>query len=214
MRNFALCAVAIVLVGCGSSEPAAQPEAPPTVVAEVVGPPASVLRSKLAMLRGGERLYIGDNWDSAIAYIPVPKQSFELSDLPEKFKSPLYRARGWEKGSQSFGVIFFEGRLALGMLQNDRGTTEDLSDLVLKYEGVFGPSKAVAGAKVNYWFWQDGSTRLMICGIKKKDYVKITTALADEVLCQALGISPEAAEVDQVKVDSKLGAAESDAKKK
>jgi hypothetical protein len=97
--------------------------------------------------------------------------------------------------------LLHEGRIALAMVQNDRGSQDELADLVAKYEQVYGPAKMIPGARVNYWFWTDQTTRLMICGLKKKDVLKITTALGDEVPCNALSISEEAAQRDQMKVD-------------
>ncbi len=207
----------VTIVGCGSStgttEPAADP-ATTTAQAELVGAPTSVARGKLALLRDAARLYLGENWDAAVDFSPAPKPSFEFNDLPNGFKSPPYRVRGWEKGSLSFGTVLYEGRIAVAMSQNDRGTAEDLGDLVLRYEQVYGPAKMVPGAKVNYWFWADNTTRLMVCGLKKKEIVKITVALGDEVPCDALGISQESAERDRAKVDAKVLADEGEPARK
>lgn len=204
------------LSGCGASSPtgegtadAGASPAPP----EAVGAPRSLVRGKYALLRDAARLYLSENWEAALDFNPPPKPSFEFSDLPETFKPP-YRVRGWEKGSNSFGVLLYEGRVALAMIQNDRGTPEDLGDLVLRYEKTYGPAKMVPGSKVNYWFWNDETARMMICGLKKKDVVKITVALGDEVPCEALGISLEMAERDRAKVDAKVLADEGEPARK
>lgn len=178
--------------GAPSSKPAAE------VFSEAVAAPHSTVKTDLAIVRADGRLHVGDTMDTANELFRPPKGSYEFSELPPHFTAPTYRAKGWDSRREGFGVLLHDSRIAFAMHQLLRSDLDTLREIVVRHKDALGYKnlQVYETAHVHYWFWTQESQCLMICGLENKGAVKITVALGDTVVTNALGISLEEAKRD------------------
>ncbi len=202
-------AIGVVLAGCQSSEPVAQQPIPITVPRKVtaVDKPRSVTPTKIGLVvRRGLPITVGFGSPSK-AFDPFrdPKQFVsEFNDLPAKFEYP-YTARTWETGKMGLGEILYDGDLVAAVYHQDQVTQDRVDEIVAAHGEQIGrsrPDTLVTSKRVQYWFWQIETQRLMICAYQKDQKgIELTVAMGDEVVMDGLGMSPAQADIDKRKVD-------------
>lgn len=194
----------LLLAGCQGDEvnPLVKREESSAPV-ESVGPPNELVKTDLAIFRESGRLQIGDTWDTAIELFRPVKNSYEFSDLPPRFTSPMYKARGWDARREGFGALLYKGRIAFAMYQLAKAEPNQFNDFVELHERQLRRHSVekIDGKRAQYRFWQVDKQRLMILGLETKGVTKITIALGDEVVMKALGISPEDARREIQRID-------------
>ena len=207
IRRAALCIGLLGLFGCQSDEstssrPSARKE-DSGVSADVVGAPHSTLKSDLAIFRDRGQLHVGDTWDTAIELFHPPKGSFDFSDLPPRFQTPPYKVKGWDARREGFGVILYQGLIAAAMHQLPKSDLDQLNEIVSEHRRGLSPlvPKHVEGRRAQYWIWSADTQRLVIVGLQAQNSVKITVALGDTVVMDALGLSENDAVRDAKRVD-------------
>jgi len=199
-----------ILAGCQSGEPA--PSAPiPIVVAKKIVPvdkPSSTDATKIGLVvRKGPAITVGYGSPEKI-FDPFrdPKVFVsEFNDLPAKFEYP-YRARTWETAHMGLGEILYDGDLVAAMYHQDHVTEDRVAEIVALHTEQMGDvrlGKLITSKRVTYWFWGVGGQRLMICAYQKDPkWIELTVAMGDDVVLDALGISPDQATIDAGKVDN------------
>jgi hypothetical protein len=143
------------------------------------------------------------------AFADLRSGGFENEDLPPGFKDP-YQARSWEDGQHGFGLILFNGLVVAAMHQEEKVTLDELFSIVKDYKSRLAAAeltpRLISGAKVNYWFWDYGDQRLMICGFRSSpSQVQLTECMGEDVVLDALGISYERATQDEATIDGAPG---------
>lgn len=209
-RGAWLVVVAIAAVGCQNGESTVSDSTAATRprVATVAEPATLVATDIGLVVRHGQPITVGFSSDTAFRMFRDPKQAtgFEYDDLPPKFQWP-YKARTWEEAHMGFGEILYNGQLVAAMYQEDRGNQDRVDELVREHKDqVNGRSPTmISGKHVTYWFWEKEGQRLMICAYPSgRDIVKITVAMGDDVVMDALGIAQDKARKDQLQVDMSL----------
>ncbi len=194
----------LVLGGCSTQE--ITPIAPPARLSATLDPsdlPDLETRSDLELFSSNREsasvVRIGTDLDRALAAFPRPGGAHDFSDLPSTLPTE-FSARGWETANEGFGVILYNARVASAVHELRRTDRAMLDELVERYNKAI-PEKyqitPLAGARIRYWFWEDGRRRLMICGVDTpKDGYSVTVALGDRVVLDALRMSPATATAD------------------
>lgn len=208
MRRLLLLAVAVALAGCQGAAPA--PPVEPAVVAApvTVKPPETTSPTQIALMRRNQAVTVGMRADEAFRIFRETREGgFEDERLPPRFARP-YAARSWESGSRGFGVITFEDRVVSAMYQEDKASYERALELVQMHQDRMGApaDRVFAGKRLTYWFWEKDKQRLMILAFRSSgpEGVRITMAMGDAVVLDALRIAPEIAEKEVPNVDQRL----------
>ncbi len=162
--------------------------------------------------RANDVLFVGDSEDQAAKFYHPPPSAYAVRELPQGFEPP-YHAESWTSGgplgseSKDFGVIYYDTKVAMAMFHEMGITATDVNDTEADYEREYGaPQQKVSGNKMHYWFWDDPNTneRLMICAVQdRKDPQRfdLTTAVGNELVMDALRMSPSAANDDRQAVE-------------
>ncbi len=196
----------IAICGCqGTETPPAESLATASPKPIAVGVPVTSLPTDIGLVvRRGLPITVGFSPDAAFRLFRDPKQSgFEFDDLPPKFQWP-YKARTWEEAHMGFGEILYNSQLVAAMYQEDNGDQERVNQLLVAHRDQINgrAPEQIGGKRVNYWFWEKDGQRLMICAYPTgRDVIKITVAMGDNVVMDALGISPDKARKDLNQVD-------------
>ncbi len=205
IRKLWLAAAVFISIGCQSdaSITSSSAKKDETLPVEFVGLPNTLIKTELAIFPDRGHLNVGDSWETAIEIFKPPKNSFDFSDLPPRFKNPPYRARGWDSRTESFGVIMAQGRIAAAMYQLPKSDLDQLNELVNKHRRALLPLVAshVQGRHAQYWIWSKGTQRLAIVGLESQNTVRITIALGDNIVMDALELSERDAARDSKQVD-------------
>ncbi len=211
-RSGWLILIATVLAGCqGGAALAPEASSPPVVKEASVSAPITREATDIALVvRPGNPITVWSSADAAFRKFQDPKQvGFEYDNLPPKFQPP-YSARTWEEDHihMGFGEILYNGGLAAAIYQEDKGNQDRVDRLVRDHQDQMGSRltpTTLKGKRVSYWFWEKDDQRLMICAYATdRDVIKITVAIGDNVVMDALGMSPDQARKDQIKVDMSL----------
>ena len=195
----------IALVGCGDvSSPKAETPAPIVAAPTKIESVDFESQSELRLFRGIRTLSVGDPWESAQNVFPSPKRFYPLDEVPSKITGPL-KAQGWMTDNEGFGVLLFNGRVAMAMHQIEKATPEMETRVLNEYQSYLSTSGAleVKGSRSHYWFRDDKTHRLMICSVMGADgYRYIAVAVGDRNLMDALRMSPSMAKEDQRLADA------------
>jgi len=193
----------VAVVGCQSgvtptkAEVATESTAVPAVASPIF------TESRLFLLRNGLSLKIGVPQDEAEKIFEPDGSNFQFSDLPGKFKQP-YRGQGWETARESFGVISYQQRVTVAMVQQDRATAQDFEELRETYRNTFSAIDPVTveGKKVQAEFWRDGDQTLMVIGTQTgTGTVQVTVALGLDSVMSEIGATPETVRDQALSVD-------------
>ena len=128
----------------------------------------------------------------------------EFNDLPGKFEYP-YRARSWETAKFGFGEILHNGVLVAAMFHEDHLPQSRVDEIVQAHKDQMDGllPDLITGKRVTYWFWRIDHQVLMICAYQKDQKgFQLTAAMGDEVVLDALGISPAQANTDVARIDA------------
>ncbi len=188
--------------GCQGEVSAPKASNPDLADAESVESPKTLSPGRLALIAHGDQLKVGNSLTNANQLFPRPKTAFEFTDLPQKFLKP-YRSKGWESAREGFGVILFREKIVAALWHIEKATREEQDRLVKKHQSEIPvPSILVPGKHVSYWFWEDAGQRLMICSSQGQGgFVRLTAAIGDDVVMDALKISPDQARKDRDELD-------------
>lgn len=150
----------------------------------------------------GQTLLVGDAIDKAFEVFPAPPKSYDFYELP-KGLGKGYRARGWDAGGESFGVIAFGGRVALAMRTVDNCPPERRDEILRDAENqVVAQGRFLGGKYANYWFWERERQRMMICTVRNARGVSsLVWAIGDTELMSALRMDSTAAGIDLNKAE-------------
>ena len=215
-RLIVLSLVAVLLVGCQASETGQlQPSAiasAPVHPLTMVGEPSSTTPTKIGLvLKKGALITVGFAKPSEIfdKFKTPGVFGSEYNDLPAKFGSP-YRARTWETAKTGFGEILYNDTLVAAVYHMDHATIEQVQDMKIVHQdqldGVLPDFKCEDGLSVNYWIWTREKQRLVICAYRKNEKdpagFQLTVAMGDDIVMDALDMSPDALRVIASKVES------------
>lgn len=198
MKWLGLGLIVLALAGCqASSSPSDNALAAPAIT---VAAPQTTGPTDVELIRQGGVIQVGDAWDKAKDVFPEPRDAFEFSDLPKGFGND-YKARGWETARQGFGVITFDDKIVSAMFQDDDVSTDRLTEILDTYTRVLGRPATVESTQVRYWFYEKAGQRLMICAESAdRNTVRLTEAMGDDVVLNALGIGVPEAQRDSVRL--------------
>jgi hypothetical protein len=197
VKFLALTAVACVLVGCEAQSVLSEPDSAP-----IAGPVPNLRRTAVALYAEQGMIYVGDSWTDAQSAVPEPKDAVTFADLPARFEKP-YQGRGWEGATQGFGVILYKDVIASAMLQNERATLEEYTTSTNWYDENLPKAQAemVISGDLKYRFWEfDGQRVMVLAQSKPNGTMRLTTAIGDDRVMDALGITPAAARHDAAAV--------------
>jgi hypothetical protein len=205
MRRVLPFAAAFALAGCQAAAPPPTPTTVPEAPSYAVAPPGTTAATNVALVRKGQFVTVGMTADEAFRIFRDPREGgFEDERLPPGFSAP-YRARSWEGGPRGFGVITFRDQVVAAMYQEDRASYDRALELVQVHQERMGrpADETFAGKRTNYWFWEQDRQRLMILAFQTggPEGVKITAAMGDAVVLDALGISAKQAREETPQVD-------------
>ncbi len=200
--------IAISLSGCGSPQPVAKtPAAPPIRFAGKVTPPESLAPTDLALFSETGRLRVGDSLDEATRVFPSPHGMVGPKELPPGFGQE-FRARGFESREEGLGLILMDNRVALALRRLENRAFPEVQDLVAEFKVSFGEAQeSVAGARIEYRFWEIEDQRLMLCTAPDKNdptRFDITMAVGPINLMDALRMSYPAAREDRAVAERTL----------
>jgi len=207
-RFIALTLAGSVLAGCHSAEP--QADTPPVVAQPVVATvdkPVAVGPTMVGLIIGNKPVITvgAENPDKIFGQFRDTKQfGSEFNDLPPKFNYH-FRARTWETAHTGFGLITYDGTLVGAMYQEDGVKQDQVDEIVGAHRSRMDDLAPVPvkGKRVSYWFWDHKGQRLMICAFQAgRQGIKLTAAMGDNAVMDALGMSIEEAKIDALKIDA------------
>lgn len=189
--------VAPVLAGCGDPEKlnlAPQPLFPADapVRAPEFGP-----RTSIRLRNGRDDVRVGGEAAEAARLFTQPKKSFELRELPTQFGDG-FRVRGWESDAEGYGVISFDGRVALALRTLRNVDEERVIETIREAEYDLGRNAVTATGKTSrYWFWESQRDRKMVCAVEvKRGEFMLTLAIGELNVMDALRMAPAQAQKD------------------
>lgn len=192
--------ISTLTAGCQGLGDLATPEVSSKTQVPAPGP---LEVGKFSLPKEDRSLKLGDSLQQALRVFPEPSGAFHYADLPEGFALP-YQSSVWETNREGFGVITYNDKAVLVMHQVEGVDQERLNQVVEAFRSMGGTTtyEFIPGGRVNYWFWEDRSQRLMVCGmlIDQKN-LRITIALGERTVMDALGISATKARIDARTVD-------------
>lgn len=161
-----------VAAGCGGEKPAASPSAPKPV-ASVSEAPDGGLRTKSGLYLSNDqaRFSVNDSVEEALRLFERPTKAYDIRELPEPLVSEKgLRAAGWAKGGDGYGLIVSNDQVIAAVATRAGRNRTDVDAAVSVYKELFSSVEAapLEGKTAKYWFFEDGSHRLMICGAKTR----------------------------------------------
>ena len=208
----------LALAGCQSGTPQtpATSTAPaPEAVPAIVGEPVLKTATAIALLRGDSKVHVGDSAEDAYDTLLGGRTGgFITQRLPQGFQGPFYTCKVWQGAEDGFGVIAYNGKVALGLIQENKATRDRENNIRADYAKLMGETepRTVSGERVTYYFWdaQDsklpGTQRLMIMVFQTpgRDTVQVTVAMGDSIAMDAIGANETEAREEQVAADKIL----------
>jgi hypothetical protein len=206
MRIF-LGLAAIIAVGCGPGQPAeTKADSLPTTARISVSGPAKVeppnfeQRTALRMIRNGDEARVGDPVESALRAFREEKNSYLINEMPAGWKDPAYTCRGWDNGTIGFSAFVYDDKMVLGLYHEDRADEKRLQEIVADYDRAIPSGKIppITGSRVRYWFWEQGTHRLMICATQiPQEGLSIAISLGENRIMDILRMNPLMADRDR-----------------
>ncbi|HSI72512.1 MAG TPA: hypothetical protein VK934_05000 [Fimbriimonas sp.] len=171
----------------------------------------SHVASTIALKYKDKEVHVGDKSEDTYEKLLDGRTGGFVSELlPKGLKSP-YTAHIWQGADDAFGVISYEGKAVVAMVQEMRTNQEHANNVRTAHQDLMGSDlpQIVAGEKVTYYFWEKDladqqSQRLMIMVFQNRDNVFLTTAIGDARVMDVLAMSPAKARDDQVAADEIL----------
>lgn len=213
-------ALLVGVYGCGQA-----PAPAPTPVATQTAPSAASAddtpfptpefgrQSGLALISdtNGNSVKVGDDEEAFKRAFPreaTIARSLRDNEIPVGADPANWTVNGWalDNASRGVGALFYNGKVALAMSQFDNVEENDVSSQVSKYQIPLGPGTTIDGKHVRYWFWQRGTSLLMICAFKnRQNELNLTTAIGDAQVMDRLHMSFSTAEDDMRSVERLYG---------
>lgn len=189
LRRAALLVLTAFIVG-GCSSGGSPTPAP--MKADFSGSLDLAVPTQLRLRNFRKDLQLGETVESAFEVFPAPAKSYPFSDLPPGLKPP-FEARGWETTEGGFGVITFEGRIAIATRQYEHYDLSKVDALVeqVRLANRELTPKIMVGQKARFWMWVDGGYRLLISVLPTSDTRGVVSvSLGDYALMDYLGLQP------------------------
>ncbi len=162
------------LWGCGAVSPAevsaSNGKSAPKTRDTAPDIPDDIDVSKLFMVSGGDRLYVGEDLDLALNAdgFKHPEKSTSVNRLPPGLDAS-YQCYGWETSGRAFGVIATKRKVLLALDTYENADQQAFDDLKKLFSDRFGEAKSVTSSRVQYYFWEDRQDRLMLCSTLNPD---------------------------------------------
>lgn len=192
-------AFALILGGCDVSGLAINGKAAgPLLEVDEVVLDRDALTSNLALMRKSTSIRVGQKLNTAlVGDYRKPTRGVTLRELPPGVSSD-FMGLGWETPERSVNLVGREDDLVLALDMVNRGTEADVTTMIERYRFIYGdPSAEVEGETAQYWFWTDGSVRLMICSVKIEEGVfRLTSVLGLGTVMDRLRMDRDSAERD------------------
>jgi hypothetical protein len=216
-----LLGIVLALIGCGSNGPVTTTDTKASEDAFVATgtvqsdrTPNLLDRTRIGLIRQGEKLRVGLDQETALSIFPEPKRSFSMTEIPPGFGEG-YRSRGWETNNEGLGVLFLNDRVAAAMYQledTDEARAEEISELYARdLAGLEG--ETISGAHVKYRFWNDNSHRLVLNTVKGlKGRVTIMVAMGDASVLDRLRLNERYAREDLARAEREFTRKQNNAK--
>lgn len=191
-----------LLIGCGGpssnqakAKVAKQEQQTPnrTLLSEISG-------STLAYLKYNKFIHLGESAQTILSLFPKPDGAITIQTLPPSLAPPLV-ANGWDAENESLGVISQEDKVVLIMHTYNQVNVHKAEETYTRYLKHFKrPTQEMSGLYSKYWFWDSGSTRLMIASsIDSKGVHNLTIAFGVHSVMDRLRMDPKDAKEDQTK---------------
>lgn len=181
-------ACALLLSGCSQLEPST--DSPNVNKNLSVLVPEYVELSKARLPNGRRFLSLGDSEEKALSIFSRPSRGFPIEDsipgLPADFK-----AKGWDSGTEGFGVIIHDDKIVLAMHQYEAIEADEFASILVNVQETngLGRFQKAMQDKAEYWFVKVGKDIIAISRVAgtKKRY-QVTVTVGNEHLMNALGI--------------------------
>jgi hypothetical protein len=219
MKRLSPLVLLLLVGGCqGGSKPEAPAQQPQPEVYALEGYTPSRTASPIALKYHEHEVRVGDEAEKIYPVLLGARTGGFVSELlPKGLRSP-YTAKIWQGADDAFGLISYEGKVVVAMVQEMRTNQEHANNVRTAHQDMFGQEQPqiVAGQKVTYYFWDRDladfqSQRLMIMVFQNRDNVFLTTAMGDSRVMDVLGMSPQKAREDQAAADEILRSREAGA---
>lgn len=204
--RFALLGIAVCFAAGACAPPAQIPaetneEAPRKVDVAI---PAEYADLGIALVRNEKRVRVGDPQAKAFEAFPRPRGGYEVSERPP-FLSDVFASRGWETSAETFNIVEKNGRVVLALYTLENGDRQQTDEFLMEHERAL-PSTAlsvVPGAHADYWFWEAGGQRAMVCRASdQKGRKVVAAAVGDARIMTLFRMDPASARQDQLKLDT------------
>jgi hypothetical protein len=196
--------------GCSSSGPTNPPVAtiapepvsaprklPPVTVTE----PETPMASDLGLVRGSNRVRVGDDPRFALAAFPKAKGGFLLrAGVPIDNRD--VEIEGWEADHSSFAMLTLgqgeKAKIIMAMYSFEESDISKFNSVLGEHVSAFGQSQQqVINGETHYHFWNQGSRRLMVAtNLDGRGKRGIYMAVGQFEVMNAVGMSYKQAEVD------------------
>lgn len=199
-RAVIICLLTLCVIGCSSGGSSV----PVVSKADFTGTPDLAVPTLLRLRNFRKELQLGETVESALEVFPAPTKSYPFSDLPPGLKPP-FEAKGWETPEGGFGVITYEGRIAIAMRQYesyDLSKVDALVEQVRLANRELTP-KTMVGEKARFWMWVDGGYRLLVSVLptsETRGVVSVT--LGDQALMDYLGLQPSESNLPATEIEA------------
>lgn len=137
------------------------------------------LTSDLSLMSKDSQIRLGQKLNTAlVGGFRRPSKGVALKELPPGVSSE-FTGLGWETPERTVSLVGKEDDIILALDMLNRATQDEVRQMVSRYRLFNGaPHAEVSSANANYWFWQDGPVRLMVCSVKvAPGYYRVTSVL-------------------------------------
>ena len=189
----------VMLAGCDISGLAINGKGPgPQFEVDEVKIEREALTSNLALMSKESAIRVGQKLNTAlVGGFRKPLKGVTLRELPPGV-SAEFSGLGWETPERTVSLVAKEDDVFLALDMLNTAKAQDRDDLVSRYQFLYGEAKAkVSGPKSDYWFWEDGPVRVMICAVNVGDGMfRLTAALGLKDVMDRLRMDEDSAKRD------------------
>lgn len=173
------------------------------------------LTSNLALMKPNTAIRVGQKLNTAlVGDYRKPTRGVTLKELPPGVSAD-FEGLGWETAERSVNLVGLEEDIILALDLQSKSSAEDREQAIERYKFVYGDSDAIVkGETAEYWFWEDGPVRLMVCSVKVSDSrFRLTSVLGLKSVMDRLRMDQDSATRDVAAARQiALESAESDTK--
>jgi hypothetical protein len=156
------------------------------------------LTSNLALLSQDSSIRIGQDLNTVlVGGFRKPNRGVTLRELPPGLSGDFV-GLGWETPERTVSLVAKETDILMALDMENAVSQDRRDEVAARYLSYFGePQSEVGTERAKYWFWGNGSVRVMVCAVRVGDGVyRVTSVLGLGTVMDRLRMNADSARQD------------------